>query len=565
MKSTLLALAALTVAQTAFGQVITTEPTYLLPTAGSNFSIFPIVTTGDLLPLTGGGASDKYAFVGIPDAMGLYKDTVSGQNVLFCAHEIGGDLSSQPFPGQTNFKGSFVSRFVLSNDGSGIVSGAPAHSRLFLQDTLVQNNPIKTTDAGNGFGRFCSGSFSGISDGLDRPIFFANEESSPCFNPAKGPQAVAIFDGDMHIMSSLGAVARETTRVQPRRDNLTVAISTEDGANPSFVYMYVGTKQRRSNSALEKNGLIGGKTYVLAGRDAQHNEGTFNGTGALGTSLPVKWVEIPNAANLNANQLRAAADDLGGFGFVRVEDAEYDPTQPTRSIYLATTGGSASNQLGRLYELTMPPLNPTGEGTLNIVYNADLVATPGGSVTGAATGQILGADGTTVTGPGNLGTYVGGNVNNGVNFPVSIDNIAVSKDFIVICEDTNSPANAIYAKYGRNSGVWTLDRNNGNAAKLQSTFNYAAKEARDAHAPLAAAGLWEASGVIDSSAIFGPGTFIINVQAHVKTVNYNAGGSGTSMRANCPDPANPGGTLTRAAAATRYLEDGQILIMRPTL
>jgi translation initiation factor 5B len=123
--------------------------------------------------------------------------------------------------------------------------------------------------------------------------------------------------------------------------------------------MYVGTKLRRSNSVLDKNGLTNGKIYVLCGNAAQHSEGTFTSG-----SLAMKWVEIPNGASLTAAQLSAQADISGGFGFIRVEDIEFDPTQPTRSVFLATTGGSGPNKLGRLYELTMNPTNPLANGTL---------------------------------------------------------------------------------------------------------------------------------------------------------------------------------------------------------
>jgi hypothetical protein len=86
MKSTLLSFAALAVSPAVFAQVTTTESAYLSGTAGTDFTFSPIVTTGDLVPLTNGGASDTFAFAGIPDAMGLYKDAVSGQNILFCSH-----------------------------------------------------------------------------------------------------------------------------------------------------------------------------------------------------------------------------------------------------------------------------------------------------------------------------------------------------------------------------------------------------------------------------------------------------------------------------------------------
>ncbi|NJM38182.1 MAG: hypothetical protein HC845_10185 [Akkermansiaceae bacterium] len=114
--------------------------------------------------------------------------------------------------------------------------------------------------------------------------------------------------------------------------------------------------------------------------------------------------------------------------------------------------------------------------------------------------------------------------------------------------------------FARNGGVWTLDRNNNYAAKLQSTFNYAYTQGRDqgvapTYTAPNTAGRWEASGVIDSSAIFGPGTFVINVQGHLQAGSY--------MRSNCPNGS--GGVLTKAQAQAAYAEDGQVLIMRPSV
>lgn len=548
MKSRLLTLASLALASAAAYGVKTSEPSYLTASAGSDFTFEPILTVGDRVPLTGGNAADDYAFAGIPDAMGLWKDAVSGQNVLFVSHEMTSGDNSKPLATQPRFKGAFVSRYILSNTGD-IASGAPAHSKLFAENTLVANRPPQEGDA-NAFTRFCSGHFAGAADGLDRPFFFANEENPTGTYNANGAQSVAIVDGEMHTLPALGRVARENTVVMPRRDAITAIVSTEDNGSPSYVYLYIGTKQRRSDSALDKNGLTGGKVYVLAGRDAQHNEGTFT-SGTLNT----KWVELPGAAALNATQIRTAADNAGAFGFVRVEDEEFDPNQPTRSLFFTTTGGSGPNNLGRVYELTFNPTNPIANGTLNVVYNADTRLTPGGTYNGTV-GKLLG------TPTGSLGTYSGGVLNNGVDGPVSADNIAINDDVIVLCEDRNAPADAVFAKYARNGGAWTLDRHNSYAPKLQTTFNYASMEARDAHAPFADAGYWETSGVINTDDIFGKGSFLINVQAHTKTVNLNAGGTGSSIRSNCPGDT-VGTTLTRAEAVTRYVEDGQVLIMHP--
>ncbi len=545
MKHTSQILAGLALASSLHAQGFKTgEFPYLLATPSSNFDFDPIVTVGDRVPMTTGAGytGTEYAFVGIPDAMGIYKDRVSGQNILFVAHETNSSVQTTPLPGQATFKGAFVSRFDLAASGN-IISAGPAHKELFANNVQIAGEPPRGA-TGPAFTRFCSGAFAGPEQGMDRPMFITNEESGSGNFDAAGSQSVLVADGQMHTLPDLGRLARETTLVQPRRDAKTVVMSSEDAGAPSYVYMYVGTKLRRSNSVVDKNGFSGGKIYVLAGRDAQHNEGTFTSG-----SLPIKWVEVPNGKTLTAPALTVAADAVGAFGFVRVEDIEFDPAAPTRSLFVGVTGGSGPNMLGRLYEVTMNPVNPIADGTLNVIYNADEIVTPGGSYNG-----VVGSIENSV---GSLGTYTGGNIDNGVDFAVSVDNIALSKDFIMVCEDTNSPANAVYTKYARNSGLWSLDRNAGNAAKLESTFNYAAIEMRDSLPFQFTAGRFESSGVIASDAIFGPGTFIINVQGHNQTTN-----SVTSGRTNAPsdDGVTP---LTGAQFRSRYAEDGQVMIMRP--
>lgn len=539
----------------------TPEFSYMAGQPSGDFNYEPLVTVGDRVPLTG-DASKSFAMAGIPDASGIYRDRVTGEIILFCAHEVGRDTLSTAIPGETPFRGAYVSRYVLNNDGS-VKSGNVAYTQVFQENALWGATP--RSGAPSGFTRFCSGSFAGPSHGLDRPMFLTNEETfgSPQFSSANdnlGAQSVAIFDGKMHTLPALGRVGRETTIVQPRRDAKTVIISTEDAGAPSFVYMYVGTKLRRSASGLDKNGLTNGDTYVLCSKNQHDNEGTFTSG-----SIPVQWRKVNNAKNLSDAQLIAAVDALGAFGFVRVEDAEFDPAAPTRNLFLATTGGSLSNRLGRLYQLTMDPTNPEADGVLNVVYNADTIITPGGSVTGARVGSLENdPDG---AGPlestGSFGTYtrVAGDIDAGVDFCVSVDNIAVSKDFIVLQEDRNSPADEVFNKYARNGAIWTLDRKNGNMAKLQSTFNYAQVQARDGHGALTR-GLWESTGVIATDEFFGPGTFITFVQAHSQTNVYPAGTpDNRSIRTNIPDGS--GGFLTRGQARAQFSEDGQIILMRP--
>ncbi|MDP0500076.1 MAG: hypothetical protein Q7P63_08235 [Verrucomicrobiota bacterium JB022] len=537
MKYTLLLLGATTLSASLFGGYKTTEPSYLNAVAGADFTFEALLTTGDRIPMTGGTPSEEYTMVGIPDAMGIYRDPVTAEPILFLAHELPSGRTSQPIVGGDTYIGSLVSRFVLDSTDGSLVSGGLAHQALYLENAFYSPEPPKQGDS-TSFTRFCSGSFAGPMHGMDRPIFLTNEESSGGTFDAAGSQAVAIFDGEMHTLPALGRVVRETTIVQPRRDRYSVVISSEDGGFPSYVYMYVGTKQR-SGDALTKNGFTGGKIYVLGGNgaDAGKNASTFTEG-----SINARWIEVPNAANLTDAELKLAADAAGGFGFVRVEDMEFDPQDPTRRLFVATTGGYGPNRLGRLYEVSINPRQPWATGSMDVIYNSDLVVTPGGTMQNAFSGPFYSANGGTEVQP----EYVGGDINSGINYPVSIDNIAVNDNYIVICEDTNSPANAVYAQYSRNGGVWTLDRNNGYAAKFQSQFNLDYAEARD-NVSLSA-GQWEASGVIDASAIFGPDTFVINVQAH-----------GTD-RTNAPD--GMGGYLTKQQADARFAEDGQLLIMR---
>lgn len=543
IKNITLTIAGVSLAASAFAAGFkTTESSYLNPAAGSDFTFEPLVTVGDLVPLTEGNGSDQYAFVGIPDAMGATTDRVTGETILFVAHELRSNVESTPIEGETPYLGAFVSRYVLDGSDASIISGGPAHDELYLETVAVNVGTPKAGDA-TAFTRFCSGAFAGPAHGMDRPIFLTNEESGSGNYDAAGSQSVAVMDGKMYTLPALGRLARETTTVMPRRDRNTVVISSEDGGYPSYVYMYVGTKQRRAADPLTKNGLTGGEIFVLAGAsgDAGKNASSFT-AGSINT----QWVKIEDGRDLTANQLEVAADAAGGFAFARVEDIEFDPANPTRTMYVGATGGSGANRLGRLYRINFNPRSPASAGSMDMVYNADEIVTPGGTYTNAYIGPWFTANGGSQPSLG----YSGGDINNGVDFPVSIDNIAVSRDMILICEDRNSPADAVFAKYGRNGGVWSLDLNNGFAAKYQADFNFSYVESRDGISPLSA-GRWEASGVIDASEFYGPGAFIINVQGH------------GADRSNAPKPS--GGTFTAAEADDRFVEDGQVLLMRPVL
>jgi hypothetical protein len=173
-----------------------------------------------------------------------------------------------------------------------VISGAPAYSKVFQDDTLVGDIQTSLNPTVRAFGRFCSGSLAGKESGFDRPIYFANEESTGPTGSfdARGSQSVAIFDnngvGEAHALSFLGFFPWENTLVMPRRDGLTVVMGMEDGpaSTDNQLYMYVGRKSRGANATvLERNGLVNGKLYAWRSTNlAMNSEATFV---AQGTSI----------------------------------------------------------------------------------------------------------------------------------------------------------------------------------------------------------------------------------------------------------------------------------------
>jgi hypothetical protein len=208
-----------------------------------------------------------------------------------------------------------------------------------------------------------------------------------------------------------------------------------------------------------------------------------------------KWVEIPNAEQLNDVQLEAAADAAGAFGFVRVEDGAFSKTD-RKDFYFVTTGSGApgSNVLGRLYHLQLNPGNPTQPATLTVIYNAD---------------QVIAAGGDTAISP---------------------DNLDVSEEYVMIQEDGTTQSRAVMAAKGRDGSVWRLEINDNFAAARVAELD---PPGRDGIA--VGPGVWETSGIIDMTDIFGPDTWLQVVQAHGPTT----------------------------APAPNTVEDGQLVLMRP--
>jgi hypothetical protein len=477
---------------------------------GGEYQVRALLSVDDAVPLLGGAAGQQYRMVGIPDGLGAHPNG-DGTSTLFMNHELGFTALSEPVVGGPKNRGAIVSEWILDTDGDP-VAGRRAYDRIFAENTLLGPAPVvgNETQMPRQLARFCSGFLAGPANGFDRWIYLTNEESGGADSfDGRGGQSVAIFDGELHTLPKLGRFNKENSVVQPTQGTRTVIFPTEDGPATldNQLYMYVGTKDRSANAtALARNGLDNGELYVYRSLDpARTSERTLTSGSVIG-----EWVRIPNAENLTDTELETAADALGAMTFVRPEDGAFNPNNPNE-FFFVTTGSSSGaddgvNELGRLYSLRLHPGNPLKPATLTTVYNADTVVAAGGDIA------------------------------------ISPDNLDASGQYLMINEDGTTESRAVMAAKGRDGSIWRFDLVKGPVGALGVNASTATRIAqldppgRDG-IPVGP-GIWETSGIIDAAALFGPDTWLSDVQAH-------------------PPTTPPGGP-------TVTVEDGQLFLLHPT-
>lgn len=458
-----------------------------LRAVGSYYEVTPLLSVGDRLPLTG-DAVQQYQMVGTPDGLGAHAND-DGTVTLLMSHELAADRLTEPIVGAPLNRGSIVSQFVLSPEGQ-VLSGKHAFGTVFSQNLPV--GPTARTDNSTpAFGRFCSSTLAGPDEGLDRYIYFANEEADsgivrgiPSTFDGRGGLTVAIFNGEAHTLPKLGRFAKENSVVMSGTGRRTVILSLEDGPSvaDSQLYMYVGAKDTSAGaSVLRRNGLDNGRLYVLASAASEsNNELSFQ----EGT-VRAEWRAIPNADNMSDTQLELAADLAGAFGFVRIEDGAFSPTRPNE-FFFATTGGNLieGNGLGRLYSLRLNRRDPLGGARLHVVYNADQVIAQGGDIA------------------------------------ISPDNIEVDGRHLMVQEGGTGRAEPVLALKQRELSVWRFDMTDPkfvdriDAASATRVAEVAPPGRDGVSVPV---GKWESSGVLDAGGLFGPDSWLLDVQAHAPT------------------------------------------------
>ena len=564
-----------TTAMAANGGFKTSRPSMLTPVK-AGVTVTPLLTVGDVFGDSG------FRFEAIPDGISL-RVRGQGRVDLFVNHET----SKVPFPfnsttptasnGESDFDNSQVSHLILSRNSAGVLDGSFA------------------IPSSGGFQRFCSNFLATAKEGFTRDILFTNEESPdyvfrqedswppPVGDPDEEENGVTIaYDvrtGQYHTVYGMGRFNHENNVAIPGYDDL-VVLSGDDtftsgtltlppGPNPatsapaqSQLYSYIASD---TDSLLEDEGdlwafvsdnssftdyydFTPGSTQSITGHFIKVPKNIATGKNPDGSELMSADVGYPAPDGGWQTDLRTTgpAVPIDGpqwvleywshlnhvFQFVRVEDIAYDKRPGMGNVvYFADTGratagdpGANKSTNGRIWKMVLDPDDPTQVDSLSILLDGDDSAVQ-------SPGEIHQPDNVETTATGLLVTEDPGGNN---QFPAN-----------------SADPNATTAR------LWYVPFSSPTSAQVVAKIDQSADEgptdvgpAPTPDLPFGNLGSWETTGIVDASAAFGAGAYLINVQAHSLWIE-KAPGPDTFIDA---ETDNPDFTYKR--------EGGQLLLIR---
>jgi len=378
--------------------------------------IVPILTTGDVI----GGAVTGYQMSGVPDGIGAYRSSHSTIEVLL-NHELA-FADDDP-------SNSRISHLTLNNDGEVIAARYALTGR-------------------EGFEEFCSSTLAEIGG---TPWYFTGEEAPK--SPRNGSSiAMNAETGRWVETPQFGHMFHENNVPLAGLDRAIVFIAEDAQAGRAQIYAYFADTVR---AAIRGKGSLRVWVPNRAGTDRDPTPDDIS----KGDHLRGRFEVVHQSANDMPKELDEAADALGAFDFVRIEDATADPDRPG-NVYFADTGAAHKQSFkGRIYRLRIDPDRPS-RAVLTVLLDGD--------------------DGDDMFNPDNLG---------------------MSDEALVIQEDRN------YAKSGYNR-VLVYDLSDGTLRAVARTDPRPIAIERDG-----GPGAWESSGAVDASAFFGDGWWLLDVQA----------------------------------------------------
>jgi hypothetical protein len=440
----------------------------------------PIMTVGETL-------NSGYRFESIPDGIS-FRARGQGRVDVYVNHET----STVPFPftpatgvGLNDFTNAMLSHLTINQHSAGVLQG----SYVIPSEANYQ--------------RFCSNYLATQQEGFDRPLLFTNEEATDFVNrtgtawpPGPGAEqagVVVAFDPqsrEYRTIYGMGRLNHENSVALPGYGH-PVLLTTDDTftSNPaqSQLYSYIAAS---SNAVWNDTGELYG---FVSDNPAVNDYYDF----PIGSSMSVsgRFVKIDkNIAKGDQSQLEAESDRLNVFQFVRLEDVAYE-RRPGQGIvaYIADTGrGTAgsgpsggnpfTSSNGRVWKMVFDPNDPTKVLSLSILIEGD-----------DAPVKTLNE----VHQPDNLETTAKG--------LYITEDPGSSQQFAPNSTDANATTARLW-RYDLVSGALTV------VAKVDQSADEGPTDKDAATAP-GNLGAWETSGIIDASSVFGPGAFLIDVQA----------------------------------------------------
>ncbi len=500
----------------------TAQPSMITPVALGS-TVTPLITVGDTL-------ASGYRYEAIPDGIS-FRTKAAKKLDLYINHET----STVPFPytpsapteanSQNDFDNSQLSHLELNRETAGILAGE-----------------LAITSASN-YQRFCSNFLADEVNGFDKPLVFTNEEgidwvkregkAFPATIGAADSRQIGVVvahdpkNGKSNPIWGMGRFNHENNVAVPGYGH-PVLLSGDDAfvniPAQSQVYSYIADDSKavwRDEGDLwafvsdtpgfnDYDDLAPGSTQVLTGHFVKVPKNIATGRNADGTEMmaadagyplpPNTGWQTSNGVGIDGPQwvLEHWSDLNDAFQFTRIEDMAYDKRPGMQNVvYLADSGrgtagtpqqGRSTN--GRIWKLVLDKNDPTKVTSLTILIDGDTspVKSPGA-----------------------------------IHQP---DNLESTQNGLLIAEDPGSSqqffptdANATTARlmhYRFTTGLVTV------AARVDQSADEGATDV-DATTTPGKWGAWESTGVVDVSSVFGPDTFLINVQAHTLWVEKAPG------------------------------------------
>ncbi len=426
-------------------------------------TVTPIISVGETV--------DGVMFEGIPDGIGIVPGPSAGTVDVYVAHE----QSTVPFRSQRDFQDSSVTRWTIDTATNKVLGAEVAIS------------------ADEGFLRFCSAAIAGEAEGFSSPMFLTGEETNDIVDvpagaiygadPALAPQRQGGYavilnteTGEFTEVPGMGRLNHENTVGLPGYNQIAL-LTTDDTFTATTSQLYLYLANHESHVFEDKGSLwafqVTHKNGVKVDQYDPFNEANDYLDIGVDDEMRGKFIRVPKqiargtTGEAPQDALENWSIENNVFTFVRLEDVAVDKNDD-RVVYVADTGASrvkpdaTTGRLnrapgpgfannGRIFQFVFNDNNPRKVDSFTVLADGDAPSTHPKFVPFSA--------------PDNIDT--------------SVNSLMVQEDF----------------DFGQ---IWQHKFSDGSWAAVADVVDTGG----------------ESSGIVDASAWYGPGSWLLDVQAH---------------------------------------------------